>query len=131
MVEQHQSPVFALREVSRLLAEVIQAHRRRAPIALREVTPLLAAAKPLIAIVEQHQSPVFALREVTPLLAAAKPLIAIVEQHQSPVFALREVSLLLAPAQRRRVQIAVQANGMVTQDNLSALFALRAQKAPP
>ena len=73
---------IALREVSRLLAELTQAHRRRAPIALREVTPLLAAAKRLIAIVEQHQS---------------------------PVFALWEVSLLLAPAQRLRVQIAVQA----------------------
>jgi len=44
---------------------------------------------------------------------------------------LREVSRLLAPAQRINAQIAVQANGMVTQDNLSAQIALRAQQAPP
>ena len=44
---------------------------------------------------------------------------------------LREVTRLLAPAQRINAQLAVQANGMVTQDNLSAKVALRAQKAPP
>ena len=46
---------------------------------------------------------VLVLREVTLLLVAAKRLIAMVEQQQSPVFALREVSRLLAePTQAHR-----------------------------
>ena len=70
-----------------------------------------------------------ALPEVTPRLQdRANRLHALISQ--TPVFALREVSLLLAPAQRINAQLAVQANGMVTQDNLSAKVALRAQKAP-
>ena len=40
---------------------------RVAGIVLREVTLLLGAAKRLIAMVEQHQSPVFALRELSQL----------------------------------------------------------------
>ena len=44
---------------------------------------------------------------------------------------LREVTRLLAPAKRLHVQIAVQANTMVTQDKLRAQNALRAKKAPP
>ena len=51
LLAQARAPI-ALREVSRLLAELTQAHRRRAPIALREVTLLSAAAKRLIAMVE-------------------------------------------------------------------------------
>ena len=40
----HRIPVFALRELSQLVAELTQAHRRRAPIALREGGLVLAAA---------------------------------------------------------------------------------------
>ncbi len=57
----HQIPVFALRELTRSLAQV------RAPIALREVGLLKAAAKRLLAIL--HRIPVFALRELSQLVA--------------------------------------------------------------
>ena len=57
-----------MRELSQLLAHLTQAHRRRAPPALRELTRLVTQARALIA-----------LREVTLLLAAAKRLIAMVE----------------------------------------------------
>ncbi len=98
IVEQRQSPVFALRELSQLVAQLIQAQRRRAPPALRELTRLVTQARATIA-----------LPEVTRLKDRANRIHALVSQ--TPVYALRELGQLVAEvtqAERRRAPIALQ-----------------------
>ena len=102
------------------MAEQIQAYRRRAPIALRELGRLVTQVRAVIA-----------LGEVGLVLAAAKRILATL--HQIPVFAMRELSQLLAEliqAHRRRAPIASRARLLRQQAFLHAPTATRARLLP-